>query len=212
LITVPRTLVVLAWLTLVLQFALCIQGPLGRGEGIWPGVDHYFGYFTILTNGLCALVMTSNVYAGWRGRFATFLRRPGVATSAAGSILLVATVYHAVLRTTWMPEGMYLFTDLMLHTLLPMGYLAFWWTSVPRGALSMRDIPRWISWPGLYTVYAFTRGAITGTYPYFFVDVPTIGYLASVRNTLVILVGFMVICAALVGVNRVAGLRMRLEA
>jgi hypothetical protein len=212
LITVPRSLVVLAWLTLVLQFALCIQAPLFRGEGIWPGVGHYVGFFTILTNGLCALVMTAHVHPGWRGRFAAFLRRPGVATSAAASIFIVATVYHLVLRTTWMPDGLYLFTDLMLHTLLPMAYLAFWWASVPRGALAMRDIPRWLSWPGLYTVYAFARGELTGMYPYFFVDVPTIGYLAAVRNTLMILTAFAVVCAGLVGINRFAGQRMRLEA
>jgi len=207
----PRTLTVLAWLTLALQFALSLQGPLERGEGIWPGIINYFGYFTILTNGFCAFVMTAHLWTRWQGRFATFLRRAGVATSAAASIFIVATVYHLVLRTTWTPEGLLILTDFMLHTVVPAGYLIFWWTAVPRGALAMRDIPRWLSWPTLYCVYAFIRGAIIDEYPYFFVDVSTIGYAAAIRNSIVILIAFAFVCAALVGLNRVAGQRIRLE-
>ena len=99
----PRTLVVLAWLTLALQFALSLEGPLSRGEGVLPGIISYFGYFTILTNGFCAFVMTAHVMPKRTGRFPTYLRRAGVATTAAASILIVATVYHLVLRSTWTP-------------------------------------------------------------------------------------------------------------
>jgi hypothetical protein len=208
----PRTLVVLAWITLALQFALSLQGPLGRGEGIWPGIINYLGYFTILTNGYCALVMTAHVLPRWRGRFADFLRRDGVSTAAAASIFIVAIVYHLVLRSTWMPEGLLIVTDFMLHTVIPMGFLIFWWTSVPRGALALTDVPRWLSWPAGYCVYAFVRGEIIGEYPYFFVDVPAIGYVAAVRNSLLILIAFAMVCAALVYVNRFAGQRTRLDA
>lgn len=207
----PRTLVVLAWLTLALQFGLSLQGPLERGEGIWPGIINYFGYFTILTNGFCAFVMTAHIWPRWSGRFATFLRRSGVATSAAASIFIVATVYHLLLRNTWTPTGLLILTDFMLHTVVPVGFLIFWWTSVPRGALALRDVPRWLSWPVGYCLYAFVRGAIIGEYPYFFVDVPTIGYVAAVRNSVLIIAAFALVCAALVGVNRFAGQRARFD-
>jgi hypothetical protein len=207
----PRTLVVLAWLTLALQFWLSLQGPLGRGEGIWPGIVSYLGYFTILTNGFCAFVMTAHVWPKWSGRFPAFLRRAGVATAAAASIFIVATVYHLVLRSTWTPEGLLIVTDFMLHTVVPAGYLIFWWTVVPRGALALRDVPRWLSWPAGYCVYAFARGALTGDYPYFFVDVGVIGYAAAVRNSAIILAAFAAVCAALVGLNRVAGQRVQFD-
>jgi hypothetical protein len=207
----PRTLVVLAWVTLALQFALSLEGPLGRGEGIMAGIVDYLGYFTILTNGFCAFVMTAHVRPRWSGRFPTFLRRAGVATSAASSIFIVATVYHLLLRTTWTPAGLLIVTDFMLHTVVPAGYLIFWWTVVPRGALALRDVPRWLSWPTFYCLYAFARGAIIGEYPYFFVDVATIGYAAAVRNSGAILIAFAIVCAALVGVNRLAGQPVRHE-
>jgi hypothetical protein len=206
-----RALVVIAWITLVVQLGIAIQGPLGRGEGVLRGIINYLGYFTILTNGFCALAMTARALPNWRSRFAAFLRRNGTVTTAAGSIAIVSTVYHTILARTWNPQGIQLATDFVLHTLVPVGYLVFWWNYVPRGALAARDVPRWLVWPLAYCVYVFIRGALLGEYPYFFIDVPAIGYARAAINSVIVLGVFLAVCGVLVTVNRFAGRRQAIE-
>jgi hypothetical protein len=48
-------------------------------------------------------------------------------------------------------------------------------------------------WPLLWLVYTFIHGAVTGWYPYPFLDVTTIGFAESVRNSAIVLViGIMI--------------------
>jgi hypothetical protein len=52
-------------------------------------------------------------------------------------------------------------------------------------------------WPLAWLVYTFVRGALTGWYPYPFLDVDLIGFGDSVRNCAVILVIALGIAALL---------------
>jgi hypothetical protein len=52
-------------------------------------------------------------------------------------------------------------------------------------------------WPLAWLVYTFVHGAVTGWYPYPFLDVDTIGFADSVRNSAVVLVIAVVIAVVL---------------
>ncbi|HWM17065.1 MAG TPA: Pr6Pr family membrane protein, partial [Microbacterium sp.] len=52
-------------------------------------------------------------------------------------------------------------------------------------------------WPLAWLVYTFIHGAITGWYPYPFLDVATIGFADSVRNSGVVLLIGVVIAVVL---------------
>ena len=134
-----------------------------------------------------------------------FLRRPGVATTAATAIIIVGVVYHLILAAQWEPQGIDLIVDTMLHTLLPIAFVLFWWRSVPRGAVAFAHIPGWIGYPAGYAVYVFVRGELVDSYPYPFVDVATIGYGPALRNAGGIAVVFVALAAILVGLNRLVG-------
>ena len=82
-------------------------------------------------------------------------------------------------------------------------FLAYWWLAVPRGAVRWADIPSWTWYPLAYFGYLLGRGAITGAYPYPFVDPTTLGYPRALANGLGMLGGFCLIGAVLTGIKRV---------
>lgn len=194
----------LGWLTVGTQFVLSIRSSLGSGGSVFDGIVSYFGYFTLLTNILCAAVLSAHVGNG-TGGLRAFLRRPGVTTAAATSIIVVGVVYHALLASTWDPRGIDFLVDTMLHTVMPVGFVLAWTRLVPRGAVTLRDTPMWSSYIVGYALYIIVRGELTGHYPYFFIDVASLGYPAALRNAALLGVAFVALSAAMVGVNRLLG-------
>lgn len=192
------------WLTVGTQFILSIQTSLDGGGTIWGGVVSYFGYFTLLTNILCAAILTAHAVQGDTGLRA-FLRRPGVTTAAATSIIVVGVVYHLLLAAQWNPQGIDLVVDTLLHTVLPVVFVFAWTRLVPRGAVSLGDTPLWSSYILAYAFYILVRGAITDVYPYPFIDVTVLGYGTTLRNAALLGIAFVALSAAMVGLNRVLG-------
>lgn len=203
-----------AWLTVGTQFWLSIRTALSDGGSVLDGIVSYFGYFTLLTNILCAAVVTAwvpvsrvrsdELESRSRGPGA-LLRRSGVMTTAATAIIIVGAVYHLLLAHLWDPQGIDLVVDTMLHTVLPIAFVLFWWRTVPRGAVAWREIPAWVGYPAGYALYILVRGAIIAEYPYPFIDVAELGYATALRNAGGIAIVFCAVAALLVGVNRFAG-------
>lgn len=192
------------WLTVGTQFYLSIRTSLGNGGSVLDGIVAYFGYFTLLTNILCAAVLTAHIVGRTTG-LPAFLRRPGVATTAATSIIVVGVVYHLLLASQWDPQGIDLVVDTMLHTVMPIAFVLAWTRLVPRGAVSLREAPLWSGYILAYAAYILVRGAILGEYPYPFIDVTSLGYAVALRNAALLGVAFVALSAAMVGVNRVLG-------
>lgn len=192
---------VLGWFALALQLMLSIQIAQANGQGALHGVWIYFGFYTILTNILVALVLTAGAL-GPRGGMTRFLGRPGVATMAAMSIVVVGVIYNVLLRQLWHPQGWQLFADATLHDVMPIAFLLYWWFAVPKATLHWRQIPAWLAYPVAYFVYALARGALDGWYPYPFLDVAREGYLQVVGNALLVLLFFIAVALALVALGR----------
>ena len=175
-------LAVLGWTALVLQAWISVTRHIALGNGAAYGVMMYTGYFTILTNALCAAVATA-VALGARVRPALqALRRPAFITAAAVSILLVGVIYHLLLRAIHHPVGLEYACNVALHYLVPPLFVVFWWLAVPRGVLVWRDLWLAFAFPAAYAVYVLARGEIAGVYPYPFFDVTKLGYPDVLRN------------------------------
>jgi hypothetical protein len=175
-------LAVLGWTALVLQAWISVTRHISLGNGAAYGVMMYTGYFTILTNALCAAVATA-VALGARVRPALqALRRPAFITAAAVSILLVGVIYHLLLRAIHHPVGLEYACNIALHYLVPPLFVVFWWLAVPRGVLVWRDLWLAFAFPAAYAVYVLARGEIAGVYPYPFFDVTKLGYPDVLRN------------------------------
>jgi len=195
------TAAALGWFALILQWLFSIQLSIEKGQGALAGTWIYFGFYTILTNILVALAFTSAAL-GPRNRFTRFFLRAGTCTALAMSIIVVSAVYNVMLRQLWHPQGWQLFADATLHDAMPLAFLGYWWFAVPKASLAWRQIPAWLGYPALYFGYALARGAINDWYPYPFLDVTTLGYAQVVINALLVLLFFIAVALALMGLAR----------
>lgn len=190
----------LAWFALLLQlYLVIIQSPPGLtmlGE-----VITYFSFFTILTNLLVALVFTAVAMRRVAGGGQFFLS-PLVQGGTAVYIAIVGVVYQLLLRQLWNPKGAQLLADMLLHAVIPLGYVVYWLIFAPRTGLSWRDAVVWLVYPSVYLVYVLVRGAVSGLYPYPFVDVNVLGYAGVLLRAGVLMAVFLGMGLLLVAVSR----------
>lgn len=169
-----RALAIVGWIGLLLQLYLSIRTQLLQGRTAAFGVLMYLGYFTILSNGFCALVATAHAL----GR----TPRPWVTSAATLSILMVGGIYVGLLRDQWNPQGLQMLVNVLMHYVVPPAFALFWWRAVPHGSLQWIDVGKLLAYPLAYLGYLGLRGELTGLYPYFFIDVSRIGYPAALVN------------------------------
>lgn len=188
-------------LALVVQSVLTVSHHMVEGRSLGFGVVMYTGYFTITTNALCALIALA--FSPWFAadrRFAT-LREPWVVTCATASIVMVGLVYHLLLSRLFHQQGVQAICNAVLHYTIPPLFPILWWFAVPRNSLVWSDAWRVLSYPLGYLVYVVARGEATGLYPYFFIDVPRIGYAQALLNAAGLSVVFIAAGALLIAIK-----------
>lgn len=191
--TALRLLVMsVSWAGVALQLADSISLSLANGSGIAQGLIVYFGYFTILTNLLVAIVVSSP----------RLRSRPVLAATATAAIIVVAITYVLLLRATWNPQGLGAVANVLLHYVTPAATVAWWLVAAPKRTLQFTDVLKMLVYPVAYCVYALVRGELTGLYPYPFADVSALGYPRAMLNTSGVLVAFALVAGVLVGVRR----------
>ena len=191
----------LVWSALILQLYLIINVSIERGSGLWVGIARYFGYFTILTNILVALVLTVPLVRP-RTRWGQFFSQPNVMNATAAYIIMVAIPYSLFLRHAWKTQGWQVVVDEILHDVSPILYTVFWILFVPKAALQWRNLPAWLIYPLAYLIVTLISGAIFKWYPYPFLEVDKLGYPQVFLNTAMLFFGSCIVSAALIGIAR----------
>lgn len=179
-----------AWFALVLQFCLSITGETPAALAVL----NYFSYFTILTNILVAVGLSCVLWVGQTAA-GLFFAQPNVKAGTAIYIAFVGVVYFLLLRNTWNPQGLQKLADILLHYATPSLYVAYWLIFAPKHLLRWKDAFLWLIYPLGYFVYVLLRGAVSGFYPYPFVDVHVLGYPHVCLNASVLTAVFL--CAGL---------------
>jgi hypothetical protein len=195
-------LAVAGWAAILTQMVLSVNRAVTDGRGVTGGLVSYFSYFTILTNLLIAVALTAKVTAP-ESRAGRFFSQPNVLTAIAAYIAIVGLAYHLLLSHLYNPIGIPWLTDLVFHYLMPASFLAYWWLAVPHGQIGWGDLRGWIWYPLGYFGYIFARGALTGVYPYPFVDPTALGYPRAMAHGLGMLGGLYAIGAVLTGLKTV---------
>ena len=191
----------LGWFALVVQLYLTLNHAFANGKSLIGGLVAYFGYFTILTNILAALTLTVPLVRP-RSKASELFSLPSVGTGVAASIALVGIAYSLLLRHIWNPSGMQLVADVLLHDVMPVAFLLYWWLAVPAGQLRWTEVLIWMLYPLLYFCLALLRGALTSQYSYPFIHVGELGYQRVLLNATGILLSFLAIGLFLVAVGR----------
>lgn len=148
-------------------------------------------YFTILTNFALAAVMGAVAIGRYLPR--------ALVLSMVTAIVIVGAVFHTVLSHLVDPQGWGVLANQGVHTAAPL-MSAAWWIAFATG-----DVQGWrklgwvILWPMAYTAYALVRGAVTGAYPYPFMDLPAIGWGMLAFNLVMLSLAFLAVGALLHG-------------
>ena len=195
-------LAVMGWWSLCTQLYLTTTHEMAAGRGFLWGLVVYFGYFTLLTNAYCALVATA---FAWRNRLSSGWdrwREPWVVTGAMASIIVVGSVFHLLLASSYHPQGLNWVVDRCFHTVMPVAFVVFWWRVVPRGSLHWGHLPPMMVYPSAYLGYLMVRGEVIGQYPYFFVDAARLGYPQVLVNSLGIALLFVLLVAGAIRLRR----------
>jgi len=170
-------------LALVLQGVLSTQSHLANGEAFFSGIWTLLGYYTFLTNGFVAALMIQNARGVMGVENGKDQARMACLTL---QILIVAAVYHALLRHTWNPQGLEILTDFFFHTVCPLATVLFWWFFVGKNELRWAHSTQWMVYPTAFCLLALIRGSLSGWYPYPFLNVTKIGWSQVLINAVVL--------------------------
>ena len=185
----------ISWFAVTFQLYLII---LNRVASVPETILRFFSFFTVLTNILVAVCFTLLLIQS-KSKVGKFLAKPVNLTAVAVYISVVSIVYNLVLRFLWSPQGLQLVVDELLHTAIPILYVVYWAIFVPKNDLKWRNIRVWMIYPAIYCVYILIRGAISGFYPYPFIDAGDLGYGQVLINIAGLILGFMFVSVVFVG-------------
>src|SRR5260221_12793420 len=119
---------IIAWFAVVVQFYLLI---VNRVESVPETVIRFFSFYTILTNiliALCFMVLLLKPKSGW-GRF---FSKPTTLTAIVVYITVVGITYNIILRFTWNPQGLQQVVDELLHVVVPLFFILYWFMFAPK--------------------------------------------------------------------------------
>jgi hypothetical protein len=173
-----------------LQYGLMLEGETLVTAAAKSVV--FFSYFTILSNMLAAVALTAplvapgSTLAGWGERSSTRI-------AIAVHLAVTATIYHALLADLWDPKGWRFVSDTLLHTLTPALFLLDWLARGGRGPAKWSAALKALIFPSLYGVWTLLHGALSGFYPYPFLDVAKRGYPGVGITLLIMAAGFLVV-------------------
>lgn len=166
----------IAWFAVIGQLVLILDN---RQHDVFETLIRFFSYFTILTNVLVALYFTSQIF---NLKLLRFLKSKSALTALTVFILIVGLVYQFVLRSVWQPTGFQLVIDELLHSIIPLYVLLYWFFYMKSQDIRPRNLLVWLLYPFFYFLFVMIRGHFSDFYPYPFIDVSSIGYLKVFIN------------------------------
>lgn len=188
----------IGWFAVITQYILILNASI---TGFTDTTIRFFSFFTILTNSLVAIYFTQQVFLNdYRNKL--FLNFPGSLTAITVYIFVVGLVYQIILRPTHSPKGMDMVVNELLHSLMPLLVLLFWYLYEEKAMIKWKSLLSWLIYPFIYIVFILIRGAFSNYYPYPFINVLNIGLKAVLINSFLLMVLFMLISAVLVGIGK----------
>ena len=192
------------WVGLGIQQYLIFYSRWSIDASLLGGLISFFSFFTVLTNTL-VMVVLSYALVNRESAAKQFFLTPQVSSAIATSIIVVSLAYNLLLRHLWSPQGFQFIADELLHDVMPLLFLIYWWRCVPKGQLRFRHVGVWVIYPLVYFGYVLLRGDLLGQYQYPFIDVLTLGYPQVFVNAGGLLVGFVLVALAMVGLDKRLG-------
>ena len=179
---------IIGWITIAFRLYLRITE---YDFSAFESTVQFFSYFTILTN-LFVIIYCTNQLLKSKEKNTSLLNKPETLTALNVFILIVALVYHIVLKPLWNPEGIQMIVSEICHTVIPLGTLILWIISKNKGQVKLKSLLQWLLYPLIYIVFVLIRGSFSNFYPYPFLDVQTLGIEKVLINSLFLLIVMLI--------------------
>jgi hypothetical protein len=191
-------LAITAWTTVFTQYYLMIEN---RAASITETTIRFFSFFTILTNSLVAIYFTLAA-SKIKGDFPTTNDKGGNLTAITVYITIVGLVYQIILRNTWQPTGLQMIVDELLHTVIPIMVIIYWYLFENKSLTRYSQILKWLAYPLVYLTYILIRGKLSDFYPYHFVDAGNLGLSKVLMNSALLIALFAGLSVIFISVGK----------
>lgn len=191
-------LALLVWFALVAQLYLQMQHEhASKGEL----VIRYFTYYTILTNLLVAVCLTTLLLFPL-SKWGAFFSKQQTLAAITVYILVVGLVYNVVLRSIWAPTGLQKLVDELLHLIGPILFFLFWLFFVDKVQLQWKHLLPWLMYPLVYCIIVLLRGPSSHFYPYPFINLDKLGMQQVLLNCLAVTGVFAMVGLMVIGIGK----------
>ena len=187
----------LGWFAVIAQYYLMLEN---RTTSVSEATIRFFSFFTILTNILVTIYFSTICFS--RNKSVSLINAAGMLTFLTIYITVVGLVYQAALRHLWHPQGMQRLVDELLHSVIPILVILFWYLYEAKNNLKFSQTIKWLSYPLIYFIYILLRGNQSGFYPYPFVDVSVLGFATVIQNALFLLLFFLGLSLAFILIGK----------
>lgn len=158
----------------VYEACITITFALAWDEPLPQALFRFVRFFTIETNSLIALTMGVTGVRALAGRAPP---RGRLFDAAVVYALVTCLAYEILLRPTFQGVTPRFVAGVVLHDIVPLLTLMFWWVAAPKEGRRKGDILPILIFPISYFVLVLTAGAFGQGYPYGFLDVDRLGPL-----------------------------------
>lgn len=172
----------IGWFAIIAQFVLMMENQVASNT---ETIIRFFSFFTILTNLLVAVYFTVQAFSK-----SSNFQHPGTLTAISVYITVVGLVYQVLLRHLWQPEGLQRLVDELLHSVIPVLVLGYWYFYESKSNLRYGQIGNWLLYPLVYLVYILIRGHFSDFYPYPFIHVGQLGLQQVLINAALLILFF----------------------
>lgn len=177
------------------QLTLNLERDVAEGKPLWMAPVNLYGYFTLWSNTLVAIITARFAIRGDTGDEGGLFGRPWLLAATVAYIVVVGVIYNLLLIDFNPQTGLRKLNDFTFHTIVPLAYPLWWCTMVPRQRLGWNALAPALVFPLAYSFVAIGKGAVTGSYAYFFIDIGKYGVLQVLLN----IAGLALLYAALMG-------------
>lgn len=160
------------------------------------GMDpvNFYSYFTIESNIFAViifLISAKALYLGNSDKLLDHLR------GAAALYMTITGLIYSILLSGVDVNTPLPWVNIVLHYVFPVVVLADWLVTRSGSIITPKRALLWLIFPLAYFVYSLVRGAITGWYPYPFLNAGQLGYAMVAVNAAIIAAGMAVLALML---------------
>ena len=188
----------ITWFAILVQLYLII---LNRVESVPETIIRFFSFYTILTNILVAFCFTVLLVKP-NSRSGIFFSQASILNAITIYIFVVGLLYNLILRQIWSPVGLQRLADELLHVVIPLLFILYWYLFAPKDGLRWKNAFPWLLYPFVYAVFVLFRGALSGFYPYPFVDANILGLKKVLLNSVGLFIGFFLISLLFIAIAK----------